>query len=393
MRPVVLEGRWLGEDSGKYWAASEPATLLEGSVEALPELPEWLASNARRFPDGAAIGFLTYELAQHIEPLRLPKQQSLPDISFAYYPRIEILPIRPARSPAPMAGVQVDCGMDFSLYQRAVERIRSYIAAGDIYQANLTIPFSAELRGEAAESIYLRLRNSGAPFRLFMKTPSRIILSDSPERFFQVEGNRILTSPIKGTIERDRQEPDESQAALLASEKDRAENLMIVDLLRNDLGRICDYASIQARLWDTEALPHLVHLVSHVEGTLRPQIGILEILRALFPCGSITGAPKIRAMEILAEIEGAPRGVSMGALGIIRGAPGSGRCKMDFSVAIRTMVIEEGEARFKVGGGIVYDSVPASEYAEVMLKARPLLAALGSPRAVGSRQVERVNGE
>jgi para-aminobenzoate synthetase component 1 len=131
-------------------------------------------------------------------------------------------------------------------------------------------------------------------------------------------------------------------------------------------------------LWEIETLPQLFHLVSHVAGTLRPEAGILEILRALFPCGSITGAPKIRAMEILSEIERAPRGVSMGAIGIIRGDPGSDRCKMDFNVSIRTTVIEKGIALFNVGGGIVCDSNPLSEYEEVMLKAQPLFDALGA---------------
>ena len=165
---------------------------------------------------------------------------------------------------------------------------------------------------------------------------------------------------------------------MLESTKDLAENVMIVDLLRNDLGRICSYESIGARLFDVQTLPHLFHLVSHVEGTLRPGTGLLEILRALFPCGSITGAPKIRAMEILAEIEDAPRGVCMGSIGIIRGRPGSAGCEMDFNVAIRTITIEDDVATFNVGGGIVYDSRARTEYEEIMLKARPLLEALGA---------------
>jgi para-aminobenzoate synthetase component 1 len=220
------------------------------------------------------------------------------------------------------------------------------------------------------------LRSSRAPFRAILKTPERTILSNSPERFFRVAGNRILASPIKGTIARNRQNQQRSVDALLASEKDRAENLMIVDLLRNDLGRICHYSSIQARLWEKEVLPQLIHLVSHVEGTLLPGAGIGEIVRALFPCGSITGAPKIRAMEILSEIERAPRGISMGAIGIIRSPAEPGGVRMDFNVAIRTMTLENGKATFNVGGGIVYDSDPAAEYAEVLLKAQPLFAAL-----------------
>jgi anthranilate/para-aminobenzoate synthase component I len=386
VRPVVLEGRWLDESPEECWAGTDPSSVLEGPGDAFRELPAWLDRETRKYPDGAAIGFLSYELARHIEPLSLPTIPSLPDVSFAYYPRIERIYLGPADSPAPHSAIGAEACVDFEEYRRAVDKIRSYIAAGDIYQANLTIPFSADLDGATPESIYRRMRCSGAPFRAFLKTPDRTILSNSPERFFRVAGNQILASPIKGTIARDRQNQQESMAALLASEKDRAENLMIVDLLRNDLGRICDYSSIRANLWETEMLPQLIHLVSHIDGTLRPGIGILEILGALFPCGSITGAPKIRAMEILSEIEQTPRGVSMGAIGIIRSTSDPDRCRMDFNVAIRTMTIEKGKALFSVGGGIVYDSDPAAEYAEVMLKAQPLFDALGQGKSVGSHQ-------
>ena len=385
-RPVVLEGRWLEEAPDECWVAADPASMLEGSGEALGELPEWLDQQNRKYPEGAAIGFLAYELARHIETLPLATRPSFPDFSFAYYPRVKRFHVGTPCAPSPQNSVRVHTPVDFKMYRRAVERIRSYIAAGDIYQANLTIPFCAELGDEPPEAIYRRMRCSGAPFRAFLKTRDRTILSNSPERFFRIAGNQILTSPIKGTIVRDRLDPQRSLATLLASEKDRAENLMIVDLLRNDLGRICEYSSIRARLWESEVLPQLIHLVSHVEGTLRPGTGILEILRALFPCGSITGAPKIRAMEILAEIEQTPRGVSMGAIGIIRSTEGQHRCRMDFNVAIRTMLIEQGKALFNVGGGIVYDSDAVAEYEEVMLKAQPLFDALGAQKGVGDKK-------
>jgi para-aminobenzoate synthetase component 1 len=385
-RPVVLEGRWLDETPDECWVATDPSSVLQGSGDAFAGLPSWLDRETRKYPDGAAIGFLSYELARYIERLPLAAHPSLPDVSFAYYPRIERLRVAATCAPPSLDAVRVDPGTDFKMYRRAVERIRSYIAAGDIYQANLTIPFRAELGDEPPESVYRRMRCSGAPFRAFIKTPERTILSNSPERFFRVTGNRILTSPIKGTIARDRHNPERSLETLLASEKDRAENLMIVDLLRSDLGRICDYASIRTRLWETEVLPQLIHLISHVEGTLRPGAGILEILGALFPCGSITGAPKIRAMEILSEIERTPRGVSLGAIGIIRRTAAQDRCRMDFNVAIRTMIIEQGKALFNVGGGIVYDSDAVSEYEEVMLKAQPLFDALGQAKEVGSHQ-------
>jgi para-aminobenzoate synthetase component 1 len=376
-RPVVLEGRWLDESPEGCWAGADPSSVLEGSAEAFRALPAWLESQSRHYPDGAAIGFFSYELARHLEPLTLPTYPTLPDVCLAYYPRIERLSVGQLNVSTSARASHAVSPVDFPAYRLAVEKIRSYIAAGDIYQANLTVPFHANIQDEPPESIYCRMRRSGAPFRAFFKTPERAILSDSPERFFRVKGNRILASPIKGTIARGGRGAYASRAALLASEKDRAENLMIVDLLRNDLGRICDYSSIRARLWETEVLPQLIHLVSHVEGRLRPNTGILEIVRALFPCGSITGAPKIRAMEIIAEIEQFPRGVSMGAIGIIRSTPGPGGVRMDFNVAIRTMVIEQAKALFNVGGGIVNDSDPASEYEEVMLKAQPLFAALG----------------
>lgn len=385
-RPVALEGHWLEEDTDGCWVAADPASVLEGSGDALGELPAWLAHHSRKYPDGAAIGFLSYELARYIESLRLATDSLLPDLSFAYYPRLQLVRVETDSVPKPTKVISAGSAVGFKTYRRAVEKIRSFIAAGDIYQANLTVPFWAELGNEPPEMIYRRLRCSSAPFRAFIKTPERTILSNSPERLFRVTGNQILTSPIKGTTARDPHEPERSAVWLLASEKDRAENLMIVDLLRNDLGRICEYASIRARLWETEILPQLIHLVSHVEGTLRPGVGILEILRAIFPCGSITGAPKIRAMEILAEIENLPRGVCMGAIGIIRSAAAQDGCRMDFNVAIRTMIIEEGSARFNVGGGIVYDSDAVSEYGEVMLKAQPLFDALGAHPAVSSWQ-------
>lgn len=383
---MVLEGRWLDEGPDGCWLALNPVDVLEGSGDTFRELPIWLGYHARKYPEGAAIGFLSYELARHLERINLPTHLSLPDISFAYYPHVGRLLPAELPPPTPHEAIRVEAQCDFNAYRRSVEQIRSYIAAGDIYQANLTIPFRAELGGERPESVYLRMRGSGASYRAFMKTPERTILSNSPERFFRVEGNRILTSPIKGTLALDGHDYKRTRAALLASEKDRAENLMIVDLLRNDLGRICDFDSIKARLWEVEALPQLVHLVSHVEGTLRRDAGILEILGALFPCGSITGAPKIRAMEVLSEIEQAPRGISMGAIGIIRSTMSQDRSKMDFNVAIRTMIIEQGKASFAVGGGITYDSDSVAEYKEVMLKGEPLFDALGAGEAAGARQ-------
>jgi len=379
-RPAVLEGRWLGQDDFDALAASSPVSVLEGSAPGLGELPAWLAWHAERFSAGAAIGYLAFELASAFEAVRLPRFEALPDFSFAYYAHLEKARRAPQRPP-PQARVEppvVRANFDEPSFARAVDRITEYLVAGDIYQANLTQQFRVRLAGQPPEEIYYRL--SHAPFRAFLKAPTRTILSNSPERFFQVSGRRILASPVKGTTARssDASEDEHIAARLLASVKDRAENVMIVDLVRNDLGRVCRYESIGAHLFELDPLPHLFHLVSHVRGTLRREIGLVEILRALFPCGSITGAPKLRAMEILAEIENAPRGVSMGAIGIILGDPYSDRCEMDFGVAIRTLTLEDDAATFNVGGGIVADSNARSEYNEMMLKAQPLLNALGA---------------
>ncbi len=380
-RPAVLEGRWLESGGDQSFAAAEPESVFEGDAGAFRRFPEWLAEQAALYPRGGAIGFLSYELAREFENVPLKPDGRLPDFSFAYYPRIERLATRDAAPPHPhgAASARIVQEFDQARFIADVGRIRNYIAAGDIYQANLTQRFMARLGDLAPEIIYARLASAHAPMRAFLKTPHATILSNSPERFFHVRGNRFLASPIKGTLARsgDPADDDRIRAALLASAKDRAENVMIVDLLRNDLGRICRYETIDARLWDIDELPHLFHLVSHVEGELEPDAGPLEILRALFPCGSITGAPKIRAMEILAEIERAPRGISMGAIGIILGAPGTAEFEMDLNVAIRTITVREDLAEFNVGCGIVYDSDPEAEYDEMLLKARPLVEALG----------------
>jgi para-aminobenzoate synthetase component 1 len=380
-RPAVLEGRWLGLAGNQALAAAHPASVLEGGPESLPELPSWFERHARQFPFGGAVGFFAYELARAFERLPLAPAPDLPDFSFSYYPTIEQVESRDLALPSPQAPSQAEVqeAFDEKRFIAGVEKIRQYIAAGDIYQANLTQQFSARLRDASPQAIYARLAEGRASLSAFLQTPRLTIVSNSPERFFQVRGGRILTSPIKGTLARsgDPAKNEELAAQLRSSRKDRAENIMIVDLLRNDLGRICDYDSIHARLWEVETLPHLFHLVSHVEGELRPGVGLVEILRALFPCGSITGAPKIRAMEILAELEPAPRGVSMGAIGIVRGAPGGRDFEMDFNVAIRTLTFRGDVVSFNAGGGIVYDSGAQAEYQEMLLKAQPLLATLG----------------
>ena len=297
---------------------------------------------------------------------------------------------------APDAIVTVRSNFTKPDYLKAVDEIKELIRSGETYQTNLTQQLSVELSaGLTASEIFLSLRkNHPAPFSAFIDRGSSTVVSASPERFFQIQQCRsphevrapsnhsITASPIKGTRRRGTTvaEDERLRAELLGSEKDRAENTMIVDLMRNDLGRICEYGSVKVdSLCELEAHPTLFHLVSTVSGTLREETTFSDIIKAVFPCGSITGAPKIRTMRIIEEIENINRGLSMGAIGCrIPEASFALPSAFEMSVAIRTMVIRDGTARFNVGGGIVIDSDSESEYDESMLKARALLRALST---------------
>jgi para-aminobenzoate synthetase component I len=267
-------------------------------------------------------------------------------------------------------------------YLQAVERIKEHIAAGDIYQANLTQQFSVAIDARLTpEQIFLNLRRDHpASFAAFLRRRDDTVISASPERFLRVvtEENQerwIEAWPIKGTRARGTNATEDARLReeLRLSEKDRAENVMIVDLLRNDLGRVCRYGTVSVtEMFTIQEHPTLFHLVSKVRGSLREEATAGSIMRAAFPCGSITGAPKIRAMEIIDEIEPSPRGLSMGAIGYF-----SFDGSLDLNVAIRTMVVRDSVARFNVGGGIVADSQPVLEYEESLTKARALLRALG----------------
>ncbi len=288
-----------------------------------------------------------------------------------------------SRLPSCVVGQSVTSNFTRDEYIKAVERTKEHIAAGDIYQANLTQQIRVSLdRHSTPESIFLRLRRDHpASFAAFIRRREDVVVSASPERFLRVEveaeggGRRVEAWPIKGTRARGASmaEDERLRRELHESEKDRAENVMIVDLLRNDLGRVCRTGSIEVlELFTVQEHPTLFHLVSKVRGLLREDVAAGDLLRAAFPCGSITGAPKLRAMEIIDELESVPRGLSMGAIGYF-----SFDGRMDLSVAIRTMVVREGLARFNVGGGIVADSDPALEYEESLTKAHALLRALG----------------
>jgi len=263
-------------------------------------------------------------------------------------------------------------------YEAAVRRAIEYIHAGDCFQVNLSQRLLAPFPATADfAALYGRLRlQNPAPFGgLYSSNGQLAVLSASPERFLKVTAEgEVETRPIKGTRPRG-QTPEEdaaNRAELLASAKDRAENVMIVDLLRNDLGRVCEYGSVNvAKVCELESYRTVHHLVSEVHGKLRPGMGPIDLLRAAFPGGSVTGAPKVRAMEIIAELEPTARGPYCGSLGYI-GFDGS----MDTNILIRTFTVGHGWAQFPVGGGIVADSDPAREYEETLHKAAGLLRAL-----------------
>ena len=253
--------------------------------------------------------------------------------------------------------------------------MREYILAGDIFQANLSQRFEAALSADAI-SLYRRLRTlNPAPFAAYFETPQFAVVSASPERFIRVDaGGHVETRPIKGTTPRGIGPEHDAHLgrALTESEKDRAENLMIVDLLRNDLSKACRPGSVRVpELFTLEHYSTVHHLVSTVVGELAHGNDAIDLLRAAFPGGSITGAPKVRAMEIIAELEPSRRGVYCGALGYM-----SGTGAADTSIVIRTYLLRGGRAYFSAGGGIVADSEPEAEYHETLDKARALISAL-----------------
>lgn len=260
-----------------------------------------------------------------------------------------------------------------------VRKAIDYIASGDIYQVNLTHRFEAEWNGDQydAFALYERLREvSPAPFSGFFTFRDRVVLSASPEQFLKISGKVIETRPIKGTRPRfrDREKDEKSAYDLITSPKEIAELIMITDLERNDLGQVCEFGSVEAtELLKLERYAQVFHLVSTVQGTLREDVDHIEALRACFPGGSITGAPKKRAREIIDELESVPRGLYTGTLGCL-GFNGESL----FNIVIRTAICEEDRIHFHVGAGIVADSNPEAEWEETLHKAAGIFRATGN---------------
>lgn len=408
---------------GRTGCVADPLDLVRSLLPAPP------APTSLPFPwvpfVGGAVGYFGYELASRIEEVSLTARDDLglPDLVLLFVDRLVAIDhlegrawaiglgfaedraqaSRNARSASrglarlasgvPAEGHRGSCGSapasrlapapgDLEVffredsYAEVVEQTLEEIAAGNVYQANLTHRMDLAVPGADSLALYRELRElNPAPFAAYLELPEVAILSSSPERFLQLDcAGRVESRPIKGTRPRGAARDDDAQLEcdLRTSEKDRAENLMIVDLVRNDLGRVCETGSVAVpELMAVERYATVFQLVSTVTGRLCPERDALDLVRASFPPGSMTGAPKLAAMKLIDRLEPVRRGVYSGGLGYLDVRGG-----LDLSVVIRTLIVENERAHLHVGGGIVADSDPVAEYRETLDKARALLAAL-----------------
>ena len=394
---IALE--WKG--GTKEVLRSDPFTALKKIFKEYP-----VAAGDKRVPfPGGAVGYFSYDLKGLIEELPAASVDDLgiPDCMLGFYDTIvacdnlkkqcyissidgsaqKIQEMRRRIAGGRGAGkdfaepshIALTSNFSKDAYIEAVKKAKDHIKKGDIYQVNLSQRFHAKLAMDPVE-LYSRLRNfSPAPFASYLNFGDVTVLSSSPERFLLKRGGCIETRPIKGTRPRGHDTVSDSmlEKELIDSAKDAAEHIMIVDLERNDLGRVCEYGSVRpTESMVVEKYANVFHLVSTVAGRLRKGTDPIDCILAAFPGGSITGAPKIRSMEIIDELEGLKRSVYTGAIGYI-----SFDGDMDTSIVIRTFVIKGKDVYFQVGGGIVADSDPEKEYEETLHKARGLMQALG----------------
>jgi len=319
-------------------------------------------------------GYFSYEAGYLLEPKLapiIPKQRRTPLMMMGVFDGPAERPLSQDRRPltnGPIFGVKTTWSFDD--YRRRFERLHQHLRQGDCYQANLTFPVEAKWTGDSLSAFDALAARQAVKYGALVDLGGPVILSRSPELFFDIDGEGwIETHPMKGTAPRGKTpEEDEELKHFLANDpKNQAENRMIVDLLRNDISLISEVGTLDVpELFGIESFATVHQMVSKVRAKLLPGLTIRQIFSALFPCGSITGAPKIRAMEILRELESAPRDAYCGAIGWIE--PGG---RMRFNVAIRTITLfPDGEAVYNVGGGVVFDSTAEEEYAECLLKAR-----------------------
>ena len=416
--PFALSGAWAG---GGAIVGSDPLAVAGdgddpfATLDRLPTLPARDGQHPGAV-GGGWFGWLGYRLGSRIERIGggPPRHVAMPEFHLAYYDNVLrqdslgqwwfealVTDQRRAALDARLAGLRRLCagatpavrvadpptpllltGPAADHHLAAVSDCRRRIAAGEIFQANICLRLETAWDGSASH-LFARAREQLAPpYAAAIQTPRGSIVSLSPELFLRRCGRHVVTAPIKGTAARD-VDAAGSLARLTSSEKDAAEHVMIVDLMRNDIGRVCTYGSIVApRRPTAEPHPGLWHLVSRVRGELRPGVGDGELLRATFPPGSVTGAPKVQALKVIAALEPTSREVYTGAIGYASPVAG-----LELSVAIRTLECSAGRLWLGAGGGIVADSEPRAELEEALAKARPIAAAVGSSVTVGARRL------
>jgi para-aminobenzoate synthetase/4-amino-4-deoxychorismate lyase len=359
---------------------TDPLQVL--STSQLDEIPGIFESIEKALRDGYHVaGFLSYEVGYHFEPTAVPSadaHETAVDLPLAWFGVYREPLVRnelehvwsDCRPDCEDVEESQDAAIDISktAYRERIQKIRQLIEAGDFYQANFTLKMRLPCNEDAARLFEKIMERQPVAYGALIQTGGALILSASPELFFRKQANRITVRPMKGTAPRGRDLEEDARmtAWLAADEKNRAENVMIVDLMRNDLGRICKPGSVEVTdLFAIERYPELLQMTSTVRGELKPGTSYYEIFRSLFPCGSITGAPKVRTMRAIRELEGEPRGIACGTIGFF-----SPNGDAVFSVAIRTLTLHGGEAELRVGSAVTYDSDPETEYAECLLKAR-----------------------
>lgn len=433
---ILLDSAQISDDKGRYsFIALDPFQTLcskdnkiilnEKTILGNPflvlqaELKKYIVTSSVDLPpfQGGVAGYFAYELSQHLEPkvqLKRNEQDTwdmmlgfydcviafdqqlkkawiiatgMPELEFASrktraQQRTQFLLSKLLNASSTEAAkkknnaVNIECNLSDAMYQSIVKKIIDYIYAGDVYQVNVAQRFTAKIDHDYdVFALYQQIRKiNPAPYAAYFNFPNHVLASVSPEQFLRVRNRCVTTKPIKGTRPRGQNKEQDlaNIKALLESNKDQAENLMIVDLLRNDLAKVCQHHSIQVtELAHLETHPTVHHLVSTIKGQLRDDCDLIDLIQATFPGGSITGAPKIRAMEIIAELEPNARGAYCGSMGYI-GFDGG----MDTAIVIRSLIITPDQISFHAGAGIVADSSPAAEYAETWDKARALYNAL-----------------
>lgn len=371
MTSILLETLRLTDEDHDTYRMESPEIVLQASQtdEIVPVLQgvERLVANGY-----FAAGFMAYEAGfAFLSKLPSPPSTDLPLIWFGLSRKVKKnvpLPLHATLQDGQQAIPEdLSLNLDRGSYGNSIEKIRDYISKGDTYQVNFTMRYRGRFEGSAA-ALYEQLRKKqGVSYAAYIETDDWAILSLSPELFFRKRKNEITVRPMKGTAPRGRtlQEDKENAQRLISSPKEMSENLMIVDLLRNDLGKVCEPGSIQVtRAMEVERYETLLQMTSNIRGILKPDIKLIDLMRAAFPSGSVTGAPKLRTMQIIHELEREPRSIYTGAIGFLSGEDAC------FNVAIRTAVVNKrrGTIEMGVGSGILFEADPSFEYDECKLK-------------------------